>query len=282
MHRNRFAVFGQPVAHSRSPSIHAAFATQCGVDLDYVRIEASPEDFAVAVERFAREGGRGANVTLPHKPAAAALCTTRSERAARADAVNTLVRVDDAAGGAPRWHGDNTDGIGLVRDLRERHGLRLDGARVLLIGAGGAAAGVAPALLDAGIAVLAIRNRSSARGDALAARLNDARVQALAWDASDATAFDVVINSTSAARGDAAIDWPFLHAGAEGWTAVDLGYGRDAAMFLEAARARRAAACIDGLGMLVEQAAESFRLWHGVMPDTAPVYDLLRRELPAP
>ena len=245
MHRNRFAVFGQPVAHSRSPSIHAAFATQCGVDLDYVRIEASPEDFAVAVERFAREGGRGANVTLPHKPAAAALCTTRSERAARADAVNTLVRVDDAAGGAPRWHGDNTDGIGLVRDLRERHG-------------------------------------SSARGDALATRSNDARVRALAWDDADDAVFDVVINSTSAARSDTAIDWPFLHAGADGWAAVDLGYGRDAAMFLETARARGAAACIDGLGMLVEQAAESFRLWHGVMPDTAPVYDLLRRELPAP
>ncbi|HEY4560623.1 MAG TPA: shikimate dehydrogenase, partial [Lysobacter sp.] len=146
----------------------------------------------------------------------------------------------------------------------------------------GAAAGVAPALLDAGVAVLAIRNRSSARSSALATRLGDARVQALAWDASDEAAFDVVINSTSAARSDAAIDWPLPRARTGGWAAVDLGYGRDAAMFLDAARAQGAAACLDGLGMLVEQAAESFRLWHGVMPDTAPVYDLLRRELPAP
>ncbi|HEY4582961.1 MAG TPA: shikimate dehydrogenase, partial [Lysobacter sp.] len=135
MHRNRFAVFGQPVAHSRSPAIHAAFAAQFGIELEYLRIEASPDGFTDAVERFARDGGRGANVTLPHKATAAALCATRSERAVRADAVNTLVRLDDGDDGRPRWHGDNTDGMGLVRDLCGRHGLRLDGACALLLGA---------------------------------------------------------------------------------------------------------------------------------------------------
>ena len=303
MHRNRFAVFGQPVAHSRSPQIHAAFAAQCGIDLEYVRIEAAPEEFAVAVQRFAADGGRGANVTLPHKTAAAALCATCTARAGRAGAVNTLVRGDDADG-AVRWHGDNTDGIGLVRDLRDRHGIALQDARVLLVGAGGAAAGVAPALLEAGVATLSIANRGAARLAALVDTLGDARVQPRAWPAamvdvsnaaSDGTAashrdcmptdeasFDLVINTTSAARGDGRIAWPWpLHLAA-GWTAVDLGYGAAARAFLDASAARGAGRCIDGLGMLVEQAAESFFLWHGVMPDTAPVYAMLRGELPAP
>lgn len=282
MHRNRFAVFGHPVAHSRSPFIHAAFAAQCGIALDYVRIDASPDGFAGAVDAFAREGGRGANVTLPHKIAAAALCTTLSARARRAGAVNTLLRLDDADDGAPRWEGDNTDGIGLLRDLRERHGLRLDGAHVWLLGAGGAAAGVAPALLDAGVARLSVVNRGQERLAALLAVLDDARVRGLAWDAAnasidaDAPPVDLVINTTAAARGGTDVDWPFPAALARGWTAVDLGYGDAARPFLDAARDHGAASTVDGLGMLVEQAAESFRLWHGVMPDTAPVYAALR------
>lgn len=281
MSARRFAVFGHPVAHSRSPDIHAAFAAQCGIDLEYVRIDAAPEDFAAALARFARAGGRGANVTLPHKAAAFALCATHAPRAARAGAVNTLVRIDD--GDAPLWHGDNTDGIGLVRDLRERHRVVLDGARVLLLGAGGAAAGVAPALLDAGIARLVIANRSAERLRACLARLDDARVQGQDWDtppAADAGRFDLVINSTSAARAGADVRWPLPPGLAPRWVAVDLGYGDAARAFLDAAAAHGAGACIDGLGMLVEQAAESFRLWHGVMPDTAPVYAALRRARP--
>ncbi|HZX80056.1 MAG TPA: shikimate dehydrogenase, partial [Lysobacter sp.] len=171
-------------------------------------------------------------------------------------------------------------------------GLRLEGAHVLLLGAGGAAAGVAPALLDAGIASLAIRNRSEARTAALVERLGDMRVRAQAWDAATdspsrneepaavaAAGVDLVINTTSAARDDAGIDWPLPRERAPDWAAVDLGYGEAALPFLDAATARGAGVRIDGLGMLVEQAAESFALWHGVRPDTAPAYDMLRRAL---
>lgn len=335
----RYAVFGHPVAHSRSPRIHAAFAAQAGIELAYERIDAAPGAFAEAVAAFARQGGRGANVTLPHKPAALALCESVSERARRAGAVNTLLRLDDAADGSVRWQGDTTDGIGLVRDLRDRHRLALDGAHVLLLGAGGAGAGVAPALLEAGIARLLVANRSLARAQALAAHLHDPRVAtaglsgdaeglssdagpvlrdgaadvsagevsqhasaamrgARQHDASHAGAsrpakavprmhaathhpftdarIDLVINATSAARaGDA--PWSALaDAVARAQVAVDLGYGEAARPFLEFARGRGVARRIDGLGMLVEQAAESFRLWHGVMPATAPVYAELR------
>jgi shikimate dehydrogenase len=294
MHRNRFAVFGHPVAHSRSPYIHAAFAAQFGIALEYVRIDVAPDDFARALDAFAAEGGRGANVTLPHKSAAAALCTSSSERALRAGAVNTLLRLDDADDGRPRWHGDNTDGVGLVRDLRNRHGIALDDARVLLIGAGGAAAGVAPALLDAGVAHLVVTNRGVERMSALLARLDDPRLHGWGWDAlarascatppsthpaavdADRPRFDIVINTTSAARAGHAIAWPLRRDMSPGWTAVDLGYGDAAQAFLDAAAAHGASSRIDGLGMLVEQAAESFRLWHGVMPETNPVYAALR------
>lgn len=288
----RYAVFGQPVAHSRSPGIHAAFAAQCGIELVYERIEAAPDAFAAAVEAFARAGGRGANVTLPHKQAALALCGVVGERARRAGAVNTLVRAGDA------WHGDNTDGTGLVRDLVDRHGLVLEGARVLLLGAGGAAAGIAPALLDAGVARLAIGNRTHDRALALARRLGmddgETRLSVPGWPAlldgsamqapaGDARAgFDVVVNTTSAARADSAIAWPLPPRDGTAWTAVDLGYGEAARPFLDAARNAGATRRIDGLGMLVEQAAESFRLWHGVMPATGPVHASLRDELGPP
>jgi shikimate dehydrogenase len=144
----RFAVFGQPVLHSLSPKIHRAFAAQFGITLDYTAIECPPGDFPGALSSFAKAGGHGANVTLPHKQRAAELCKVLSERAKRAGAVNTLVKHD---GG---WLGDNTDGIGLVRDLTGRHGLDLRERRTLMLGAGGAARGVAPALLDAGIGAL--------------------------------------------------------------------------------------------------------------------------------
>ncbi|WP_462114529.1 shikimate dehydrogenase [Lysobacter xanthus] len=279
----RYAVFGHPVAHSRSPAIHAAFAAQCGIALDYARIDAAPDAFAQAVARFGHDGGRGANVTLPHKAAAAALCTSLSPRAARAGAVNTLVRLDDGDASTPRWHGDNTDGVGLVRDVRERHDLALDGARVWLIGAGGAAAGVAPALLDAGVARLVVVNRGAERLAQLVARLDDPRVQPRAWGdgVDDAPVFDLVINSTSAARDAADVEWPLPSSLAPRWAAVDLGYGASARPFLDAAGSRGAAVGIDGLGMLVEQAAESFRLWHGIAPHTDDVYAMLRRELDA-
>ena len=150
----RFAVIGHPVAHSLSPRIHAVFGRQTGIALEYTAMDAAPELFDAILTEFAAEGGLGANVTLPHKTRAASACTTLTERARRAGAVNTLIRT------ATGWEGDNTDGVGLVRDLTERHGLDLRARRTLLIGAGGAARGVAPALLDAGIGDLYIVNRT--------------------------------------------------------------------------------------------------------------------------
>uniref|UniRef100_UPI002FD8CAFE shikimate dehydrogenase n=1 Tax=Stenotrophomonas indicatrix TaxID=2045451 RepID=UPI002FD8CAFE len=158
---DRYAVFGHPVAHSKSPQIHAAFGRQEGISLDYRSIDLAPDAFLAGLEAFASEGGVGANVTSPHKEAAFSVCTTLTARARRAGSVNTLLRKGD------RWHGDTTDGIGLVRDLTDRHSLDLRGRRVLLLGAGGSARSVAPALLDAGITELVVVNRTPERADEL-------------------------------------------------------------------------------------------------------------------
>jgi shikimate dehydrogenase len=266
-----FALFGHPVAHSLSPAIHAAFAQQTGIAMDYVAIDADPDAFVQALQQFADSGGRGANITVPHKVVAMLMCATLSERARRAGAVNTLLRDGDG------WRGDNTDGAGLVRDLtgRQQHDLR--GRRALLLGAGGGAAGIAPALLDAGIRGLVIVNRTPEHADALADRLHDpARVHARYWqDLGTLGNFDLIVNATSAARLGARLALPFSLAFAN-TLAVDLGYGDAAIDFLAWARSAGCNDAIDGLGMLVEQAAESFESWHGVRPQTDPVYALLR------
>lgn len=269
---HRYALFGHPVAHSLSPRIHAAFAKQCGVAMEYALIDATPDDFSTALESFAREGGAGGNVTVPHKQAALALCDHISERARRCGAVNTLMRRDDG------WFGDNTDGIGLVRDLTQRHRHDLRERRTLLLGAGGAAAGIAPALLDAGIDELTIVNRRPERADALADALGQpARVHTRYWQNLDTQgAFDLIINATSAARTQATLALPFALA-CRNTLAVDLGYFEAAIDFLAWARSASCFDAIDGLGMLVEQAAEAFALWHGVRPQTDPVYADLRR-----
>lgn len=277
----RYAVFGHPVSHSLSPRIHAAFARQAGIELEYVAIDAP--DFTAALAAFT---GAGANVTLPHKAAAAAACATLGEAARRCGVVNTLTRRDEG------WHGDNTDGIGLVRDLTGRHGLDLRGRRTLLLGAGGGARGVAPALLDAGVADLFVANRTPARADALADMLGaPGRVHARYFeDLAALGEFDLVVNATSATRGRAgagtvvapdaggAAAFPPLPMSLAGrrTAAVDLSYGEAAVGFLAWARAAGVRDAIDGLGMLVEQAAESFRIWHGATPDTDPAYEALR------
>ncbi|TCT21651.1 shikimate dehydrogenase [Thermomonas haemolytica] len=264
----RYAVFGSPIAHSLSPFIHAAFARQTGIALEYVAIEAGHGDFA---EKLAASGVDGANVTLPLKEDAFALCRSTSARAQRAGAVNTLLHEGDG------WRGDNTDGLGLVRDLTERHGLDLRDRRVLLLGAGGAARGVAPALLDAGIHSLYIANRTAERADALADALGDpARVHPRGWDAlSDLGEFDLLVNATAATRTGALPVLPMALVAPRS-VAVDLNYGASAVAFLAWARAAGCAQALDGLGMLVEQAAESFSLWHGVRPETDAVYAALR------
>lgn len=267
-----YAVFGHPVAHSLSPRIHAAFARQAGIGLRYEAIDASLDAFPDALAAFAAAGGAGANVTLPLKEAAFALSATTTERARRAGAVNTLARGDDG-----RWHGDNTDGAGLVRDLTERRRLDLRQRRTLLIGAGGAARGIAPSLLDAGVGELFIVNRTPERADALADTLGQpGRVHArYLSDLPSLGDFGLLINATSAARGGHLPQLPMSLLSAR-CTAVDLSYGEAAIPFLAWARAHGAHEAVDGLGMLVEQAAESFALWHGVRPQTDDVYAELR------
>ena len=272
---HRLALFGHPVAHSLSPAIHAAFAAQADVPLSYDPIDADVSAFPGALAAFADAGGTGANVTLPLKHAAAALCATLDPRAARMSVVNTLVRRD---GG---WHGDNTDGVGLVRDLTERHALDLRGRRVLVIGAGGAAAGVVPALLDAGIDELYLVNRSSERADALVDAIGEpGRVHSrYLADAHELGEFSMVVHATSATRGGMLPPLPMSLLASRA-TAVDLNYGEAAIPFLAWARAGGALHAIDGLGMLVEQAAESFALWHGERPQTDAVYAQLRAHAP--
>jgi shikimate dehydrogenase len=271
MSESRHAVFGHPITHSLSPRIHARLGRQTGIALHFDAIDATADTFPTALEAFAAGGGRGASVTLPLKEIALALCADASERAHRAGAVNTLIRDGD------HWHGENTDGTGLVRDLTARQGLDLRQRRTLLIGAGGAAHGVAPALIDAGIGDLFIVNRTSARADALADTLGlPKRVHSRYFEDLHALGeFDLVINATSAARDGGLPKLPTSLVGAR-TACVDLSYGEVAIPFLAWARAAGAHHAIDGVGMLVEQAAEAFKLWHGVRPYTDEAYAALR------
>lgn len=275
----RFALIGHPVAHSLSPRIHAAFARQAGIAMEYDLIDANAEQFDATLADFTAQGGAGANVTLPHKARAAAICNRLSDRARRCGVVNTLIRT--AAG----WDGDNTDGLGLVRDLTDRHGQDLRGRRVLLIGAGGVAHGVAPALLDAGISGLFIVNRTDTRTDALADLLGEpGRVHPRNFaDLDSVGAFDLIINATSIGRAVNGGTLPLPNSLiAPRCDVVDLGYGEAAIGFLAWARASGADQLIDGLGMLVEQAAESFNCWHGVRPNADAIYAELRAESGSP
>lgn len=267
-----YAVFGNPIAHSKSPRIHAEFARQTGQDMTYSARLAPLDGFAESVLAFRAEGGRGANVTVPFKEQAFALASRLSERARMAGAVNTLLFEPDGL------YGDNTDGAGLVRDLTLNLGLNLAGRRVLLMGAGGAARGVILPLLEARPAQLFIANRTPDKAVALAAgfgRGPGASPANLAGGGYEGLpgGFDVVINATAASL---AGDLPPLpeDAFAAGALAYDMMYGQDTP-FLAFARARGARTA-DGLGMLVEQAAEAFMLWRGVRPDTGPVLRLLR------
>jgi shikimate dehydrogenase len=278
---DRYAVLGHPVAHSRSPAIHARFAAQTGQAVAYGRLECPPDGFAAAVRGFAAGGARGCNVTVPFKFEALQLAGRASHRARLAGAANVLgLDGPDPA----QWWADNSDGIGLVRDITRHAGVVLAGARVLLVGAGGAAAGVLGPLIDAGVAGVVIANRTAARAEALVqshAALAHARGAQLAAAplAAPGEAFDLVLNASSSSLTGAELPVPAAVL-RPGTLAVDLMYGAAAAPFLAWARAHGAVPR-DGLGMLVEQAAEAFFLWRGVMPRTAPVLDALRAEVDA-
>ncbi|HEY9097467.1 MAG TPA: shikimate dehydrogenase [Thiobacillus sp.] len=262
---DRYAVFGHPIAHSKSPQIHATFARQTGQDMTYEAILAPLDGFAESVTQFIAAGGRGANVTVPFKEAAYTLATRLSPRAQRAGAVNTLIFEADGI------VGDNTDGAGLVADLTRNLHRPLDGKRILLLGAGGAARGVIEPLLEQHPATLVIANRTVSRAQELA-DLFGRGVTACSFEAADVP-FDVVINATAASlAGELPPLSPKLFTADT--LAYDMMYGRDTP-FLSFARTHDAATS-DGLGMLVEQAAEAFLAWRGVRPETATLMATLR------
>jgi shikimate dehydrogenase len=273
--RLSFAVFGHPISHSLSPRIHHAFAQQFGITLDYRAIDAAPEAFAEAVRHFFHEqDGCGANVTLPHKHAAFVLTEERTREAERAGTANVLTRLADG-----RLAAHNTDGAAMVRDLTDRHGLDLRGHDALLLGAGGAARAVAWSLFDAGVQTLTIVNRSAEAADTLADAIGEpARVHTRYWDdLGNIGSFDLIVNATSAGTLGHALNLPFSLAASRA-TCYDLGYGKAAFGFLAWARVAGARYAYDGLGMLVEQAADAFALWHGKRPDTQPVYAALKEQ----
>ncbi len=273
---DRYAVIGNPVAHSKSPQIHAVFAQQTGEDIEYGRLLAPLEGFSDTVKQFRAAGGRGLNVTVPFKEEGYRLATLHSERAHTAEAVNTL-RFDAGA-----IYGDNTDGAGLVRDIRDNLGFAIAGRRILLLGAGGAARGVIAPLLAEGPKDLTIANRTLERAAVLARHFAPhfgprfaPRPRASAYDALSGSRFDIVVNATSASLAGAL---PPLPRGvfAAGSLAYDMMYGTGLTPFLEWARGQGAGLTADGLGMLIEQAAESFFVWRGIRPRTATVFASLR------
>lgn len=273
---DRYAVFGNPVAHSKSPLIHARFAEQTGQQLIYTAERIEEAEFETAVENFLRGEGRGLNITVPFKERAWALAQWRSDRAELAGAVNTLYRLEDG-----RIAGDNTDGVGLVRDLAENNRIPLQAARVLVLGAGGAVRGVLQPLLAAGVASVLIANRTTARAEELARHFSGSvPVSGCGFEQIPAEPFDLIINGTSASLQGELPPVPEAAIGPHS-ACYDMMYGADPTPFCLWAQQRGAGQVMDGLGMLVEQAAESFRIWRGVRPSTLPVITELRKSLSA-
>jgi shikimate dehydrogenase len=257
---------GYPVSHSRSPLIHRLFAMQTGQELQYELLKVSPNKLETAVRQFQRTGGKGLNITVPHKTEVAGLVDHMSARARTAMAVNTLTFKDDEI------HGDNTDGVGLLRDLTANLGIKLGDANILILGAGGATRGIVAPLLETGPASLRIANRTVGKADALVEQFKDmGPLSSCAFDAVPVTEpYDLVINATSASvRGEIP---PYPEAViAVATFCYDLSYALSPTPFVEWSRERGCAQAVMGWGMLVEQAAESFHIWRNVMPDTAPV-----------
>ena len=271
---DRYAVVGNPVAHSKSPEIHAAFARQTGHDLEYSKLLAPLDGFVSTIETFRADGGRGVNVTVPFKLEAFALADEISQSARDAHAAN-LLQFEDG-----RIRADNTDGIGLLRDIVHNLGFAVAGKRVLLMGAGGAARGVLTPLLEYEPRILTIANRTVDKALRLAETFRHVPAAAssvlsgLGYDELPGHHFDLVINATSSSLTGELAPLP-VDLFAPGALAYDMMYGKSVTPFLKFA-ATHGAKCSDGLGMLVEQAAESFLLWRGVRPQTAPVIRLLR------
>lgn len=270
---DRYAVFGHPIRHSQSPRIHALFAEQTGERLTYTAEDVPPDAFDRSVRDFFRQGGRGLNCTVPLKELAFRLADTLSERARRGKAVNTLAL---QTGGA--IHGDNTDGVGLVRDLTRNLGITLTGQRILILGAGGAARGILEPLLQLRPARLTMANRTADKAIRLAAEFSDlAPVTGCGLAALEGQSYDIILNATAASLSGELPALPEGLLAPEGYC-YDLAYGKEPSLFVRWGHENGARLSIDGIGMLVEQAAEAFHLWRGIRPDTAPVIQRLNRE----
>jgi len=267
---DQYGVFGHPVGHSLSPFIHGMFARETGQEMSYRSYDVVPEEFAARVREFFEKGGRGLNITLPHKIAAAEVAHELTERAAHAAAVNTLALQEEGI------LGDNTDGAGLVRDLCDNLGIVITNRQLLILGAGGATRGILAPLLELEPAAVVIANRTAERAEALAAAFTDlGATRGVGFaDVGDAP-FDLIINATSASLTG---DIPPIPPSALSPDTVcyDLAYGRSATAFVKWAEGAGCARAVQGLGMLVEQAAESFHLWRGIRPDTTHVLSLLK------
>ncbi|HEX9628244.1 MAG TPA: shikimate dehydrogenase [Acidiferrobacterales bacterium] len=269
----RYAVMGNPVAHSKSPRIHKAFAAQFGERIDYGAIQVDVGGFAQAVEQFRAHGGKGLNVTVPFKQEAFRLADHVSERAQVAQAVNTLKFEADG-----RVFGDNTDGAGLVHDLTRNLNLHLKGRRILILGAGGAVRGVLAPLLKQNPALIVIANRTVSRAkEMVRAFAHHGTLEAVGFDGLKGRHFDLVINGTAASLAGEVPPLPET-VFANRATAYDMMYGDKARPFIDWSILHGAEQAVDGLGMLVEQAAESFLLWRGKRPETRAVIEMLRKE----
>lgn len=266
-----YAVMGNPVSHSKSPQIHAAFARQTKQRLSYSAIQVDVGGFAQALGNFCASGGKGLNITVPFKEEAWALVDERSERATQAGAVNTV-----SFNGDGHSIGDNSDGVGLVRDLMQNHGIKLCATRILLLGAGGAVRGVLGPMIAQKPAEIVIANRTEEKAVALAAEFNrSGLLRGCGFQLIGEQPFDLIINGTAASlQGD--IPPIPTSAVSDATCCYDMMYGNEPTVFMRWASGLGAARVIDGLGMLVEQAAESFYLWRGVRPDTAAVMAQLR------
>lgn len=267
---DRYAVMGNPVAHSKSPRIHAEFARATGQDLVYDAQLVELDRFASALAGFFGNGGKGLNITVPFKQEAWALAQDKSEQAALAGAVNTLFMRDG------RLQGHNTDGIGLVRDITQNHGGSLANKRILVLGAGGATRGILLPFLQQNPASICVANRTVGKADELAQVFAPhGKITACGFDALSGQQFDWVINATAASLQGELPPLPETLLASDAWC-YDLMYAKEPTVFCRWATRQGAVRSLDGLGMLVEQAAEAFWLWRGVRPQTAGVLQLLR------
>jgi shikimate dehydrogenase len=268
---DRYAVMGNPIGHSKSPQIHTLFATQTGQDLTYKAILAPLDGFTDAVNSFRNEVGKGLNITVPFKQEAWQIATERSERAERAGAVNTLTIKDD------NLIGDNTDGVGLVRDLTINHQISIKDKRVLLLGAGGASRGVISPLIEQVPINITIANRTVSKAHELVALFGDlGKVHGCGFSELTGENFDIIINATAAGLEGKVPELPkdIIN---KSTVCYDMMYSNKPTAFVRYAQQSGAEKTFDGLGMLIEQAAESFYIWRGVQPETSDVIQTLRK-----